>query len=134
LAAAPAFAATPRAASALITGTETNLQVPAAAVVVFTAGASGSKIEEVVAQASATTLVATTVAGALYLFLYDGTTYHLFDTILVTAITASATAVPFRASNRYANLVLPNGWSLRVSNSIAGNASILKVTALGADF
>jgi hypothetical protein len=117
-----------------VTGTETNLQVPAAAVVVFTAGASGSKIEEVVAEATQTTLAATTVAGLIYLFLYDGTTHHLFDSITVTATTASATAAPFRASNRYSNLILANGWSLRASNSIAGNAGLIKVTALGADF
>lgn len=84
-------------------------------------------------EASATTLVATTVAGLVYLFLYDGTTYHLFDTITVTAITASATVAPFRARNLYDNLAIKSGWSLRASQSIAGNASLLKCHALGAD-
>jgi hypothetical protein len=52
----------------------------------------------------------------------------------VTGITASATTPGFRASNRYANLILKTGWSIRMSQSIAGNASILVATVLGADF
>ena len=134
MATAPAFASTPRAASALLGAVETDLQVPTTTSTVFTAGASGSKVEEIVVQASkATGLIATTVAGLVYIFLHDGTTYHLFDTITVTAITASATVPGFRGSNRYANLFLPSGWSVRMSQSHTTNASILKATVLGAD-
>lgn len=78
-------------------------------------------------------LVATTVAGLVYIFLYDGSNYHLFDTITVTAVTASATVPGFRQRNTYTNLVLKTGWSLRASQSIAGNASILKIHAFGGD-
>ncbi len=130
----PAFAAIVQNAAALIGSAETNLQVPVNASVVLTAGASGCKIEEIVVQASATSLVASTVAGLVYLFLYDGATYHLFDVVQVTAITASSTVAPFRARTTYTNLVLKSGWSLRASQSIAGNASLLKVHALGGDF
>lgn len=133
MATAPAFASTPRAASALLGAVETNLQAPTTTSTVFTAGASGSKVEEIVVQASQTSLVATTVAGLVYIFLHDGTTYHLFDTITVTAVTASATVPGFRGSNRYANLFLPTTWSIRMSQSNATNASILKATVLGAD-
>jgi hypothetical protein len=133
MATAPAFASTPRAASALLGAVETNLQVPTTTSTVFTAGASGSKVEEIVVQASQTTLVATTVAGLVYIFIHDGTTYHLFDTITVTAVTASATVPGFRGSNRYANLFLPTGYSIRMSQSHTSNASILKATVLGAD-
>jgi hypothetical protein len=130
----PVFAATPNIGAGLPGTAETNLQAPVNAAVILTAGASGSKIEEIVIEASATTLVATTVAGLVYLFLYDGTTYHLFDTVTVTAVTASATAAPFRWRNLYNNLVLKTGWSLRASQSIVGNANVLKVIALGGDF
>lgn len=134
MASSPGYAAVPHNAAALIGAVETNLQVPTQAAVVFTAGASGSKIEEVVVQASATSLTPTTVAGLVYLFLYDGSTYHLFDIIPVTAITASATAAGFRASRGYNNLVLLNGWSLRASQSETSNASLLKCHALGGDY
>lgn len=134
MATAPAFASTPRAASALLGAVETDLQAPAQSSTVFTAGASGSKVEEIVVQASKSgSLIATTVAGLVYIFLHDGSTYHAFDTITVTAVTASATVPGFRASNRYANLFLPTGWSIRMSQTHTTNASILKATVLGAD-
>lgn len=134
MSASPAFASTPNTGAALLGNAETDLQVPTTTSVILTAGASGTKIEEIVVQASkAGSLIDTTVAGLVYLFLYDGATYHLFDTIQVTAITGSATAAAFRQSNRYANLWLKTGWSLRASQSIAGNASILKCHAFGAD-
>lgn len=131
----PIFASTVSLGAALLGSAETNLRVPTQASVVVTAGASGTKIEEVVVEASLTTLIATTVAGMVYLFLYDGTTYYLYDTVLVTAITANATSgAPFRLARQYPNLVLKTGWSLRASQSIAGNASILNVIAFGGDF
>lgn len=129
----PAFAAVPNNGSALLGNAETNLQVPTTTSVIITAGASGTKIEEIVVEATAASLVATTVAGLVYLFLYDGSTYHLFDTVTVPAITASSTVPGFRQRNVYGNLFVKTGWSLRASQSIAGNASVLKVHAFGAD-
>jgi hypothetical protein len=129
----PAFASVPSLGAALLGAAETNLQVPTQASVVVTAGASGTKIEEIVVEATATSLVASTVAGLVYLFLYDGTTYHLFDVVTVTLITASNTVPGFRQRNAYANLVLKSGWSLRASQSTVGNASVLKVIAEGGD-
>jgi hypothetical protein len=130
----PVFASTVNNGAVLITGTETNLQVPTQSVIILTAGATGTKIEEIVVEACFTTLVASTVLGVVYLFLHDGTTFHLFDTIQVTANTASSTVPPFRVSNRYANLWIKTGWSLRASQSIAGNANILKVHAFAGDY
>lgn len=134
MAADPSFAATPNHGSALLGAAETNLQVPVNASTIVTAGASGTRIDEIVVEASATSLAATTVAGLVYLFLYDGATYHLFDVVTVTANTASSTAAPYRARSVYTNLILKTGWSLRASQSIAGNASLLKVHAFGGDF
>lgn len=132
----PIFAATPQLASALLGAAETNLQAPTAASSVFAAASTGSKIEEIVVAATATSLVPSTVAGLVYIFLYDagGPTYHLYDTIPITAITASATTAGFRVSKTYTNLILKSGWGLRASQSIAGNASILKLTLFGGDF
>lgn len=130
----PSFAAAVNNGSALLGAAETNLQVPTTTSVVVTAGASGTKIEEIVVEATTTSLTPTTVAGVVYLFLYDGATYHLVDTIVVTVVTASTTVAPFRARTVYTNLMMKTGWSLRASQSIAGNASLLKVHAFGGDF
>lgn len=128
----PSFAATPAIGAALLGVNESNLQTPAVASVILTAGASGTRIEEVVINATASGLVATTAAGLVYLFLYDGSTYHLFDVVSVPAITASGTAAGFRARNVYANLILKSGWSLRAAQN--GNSGLIKVIAFGGDF
>lgn len=127
----PAYASNPIGIAALLGTAETNLQVPVHASQIVASQTNGAKIEEIVVQASQTTLVATTVAGLVYLFQYDGTNYHLFDTIVVGAVTASATVAPVRLSRVYNNLELPNGTSLYASQSIAGNANILQCFALG---
>lgn len=132
MAADPRFAGTPNNGAALLQLPELNLQSPARSSTVFTAGSNGSKVEEVVVEATATSLAASTSAGLVYLFVHDGTTFHLYDVITVPAITASATVPPFRQRNVYPNLILESGWSLRASQ--AGNNSILKVHAFGGDF
>lgn len=130
----PQFAATPALGCALLGSAETDLQSPAQTSTVLTAGSNGTKVEELVIEASkSASLVATTVAGLVYVFLHDGTNYRLFDTIAITAITASTTVAPFRLSRTYSNLVLKSGWSLRCSQSISGNASILVASAMGGD-
>jgi hypothetical protein len=131
----PAFAATVALGAALLGSAETDTLTPTTTSVIVTAGSSGSKIEQVTVNAAKTaTLVATTVAGQVYLFLYDGTTYRLMDSILVTAVTASTTVAPFHAEKLFTNLVIPSGWSLRASQSISGNASLLQVMAFGGSF
>lgn len=130
----PAFAATLNHGSQLLGNAETNLQVPTTTSTVVTAGTLGTKIEEIIITATAASLVGTTVAGLVYIFEYDGATYHLYDIITVPANTGSSTLPPWRFSKTYTNLFLKTGWSLRASQSIAGNASILKFSAVGGDY
>lgn len=134
MASQPQYATAVVVGSALIGSAETNLQVPTQASLVVTGGTNGTKVEEIVVTATSTSLIATTVAGLVYLFIYNGTNYRLFDTVTVTANTASSTAAPFRASRPYNNLVFPSGSFLYASQSVSGNASIMTVTALGANF
>lgn len=129
MATAPAFAATVNTGTGLPATADTSLTTPTNQVTVLTAGASGSKVEEIVVQA-----VGTTVAGMINIFRYDGATYHLIDQFIITAITSSTTAAAYRQNRTYANLLLKNGDTLRASQTIAGNASLLKVTAFGGDF
>lgn len=84
-------------------------------------------------EAVAASLTPTTVAGLIYLFWHDGATFHLFDVLAVTAVTGSATVAPFRTSKLYTESV-QTGWSLRASQSIAGNNGLLKVSAFLGDY
>lgn len=130
----PAFASTPNTGHALLGAVETNIQVPTTASTIVTAGASGTLISSIVVEATAASLVPTTVVGLVYIYIYDGTTYHLYDVITVAAITASATVPGFRQRNTYTDLTLKSGESLRASQSHTSNASLLKIHAFGADY
>lgn len=131
MAATPSFAATPKVGAGLVHATlDTSLTAPTNVTTIITGGSSGTKVEELIFQG-----VGTTVASVVNVFLYDATTYHLVDQVLVTAITSSTTAVAFRARRQYQNLLLPStSHSIRVTNTVAGNQSMIKVSALGADF
>lgn len=130
MASTPAFAATPNVGSGLVPGTaDTSLTAPTNVTTVWTAGASGGKIEEIVCQG-----VGTTVAGIVNVFRHDGSTYHLIDQFIVTAVTSSTTAGAYRSTKQYTNLVLKGTETLRVTVTVAGDVSLLKVTAFGGDF
>lgn len=129
----PTFASAPRVGANVITAVETSLTIPTQSVAIISAGASGSLLAEVVVHAVTTSLTPTTVAGLVYLFLFDGSTYNLFDTLAVTAVTASATVAPFRTSKLYTES-MQTGWSLRASQSIAGNSNLLKIEAFVGDY
>ncbi len=126
----PKFASTPRVGCGLVPATlDTSLTAPTNVTTILTGVAAGTKIEEIVLQG-----VLTTVASVVNIFLYDGSTYHLYDQFLIPAVTSSTTAVAYRASRRYTDLILAdNTWSLRVTNTVSGNQSGIKVTATGGD-
>lgn len=129
MATAPSFSATPNIGSGLVSATlDTSLTAPTNITTIITAGANGTQIFEIVVEG-----VGTTVAGVLNIFRYDGSTYHLYDQILVTAITSSATATAFRSTRQYTNLILKSGDTLRIAQTVSGNQSMLKMTAHGGD-
>jgi hypothetical protein len=102
----------------------------AAPVVAFTAGSSGSKIEEIVIKADVDPADCT-----ILLFLYDGTTFHLFDEWdLGNPAAGSATVASYRESRKYKNLVLKTGWSLRAVVTAAPTTGKIRVHAFGGDY
>lgn len=127
------YASTPKIGSALLTTADTSLTAPTTVGTVFTAGASGSRIDYIDIQG-----VATSVAGLINLFIFDGTNYFLYTQVPVQAITSSTTAAAFTAiisSNTNANILpinLPTGHSLRATTSVAQTG--IRVTALGGDY
>lgn len=126
----PAFASTPKVGSATAHATlDTSLTGPTNYATPLTGGASGSVVHELIFQG-----LGTTVAGVVNVFLHDGSAWSLIDQVLVSAVTSSTTAVAWRARRQYENLFLPsNSWTLRFSQTIAGNQSMIRVSALYGD-
>ena len=127
------YASVPKVGSALLTTADTSLTAPTTVGTVLTAGASGTRIDYIDIQG-----VATSTAGIINLFIYDGTTYFLWAQVPVIAVTSSTTAVAFQAtlsSNGNSNimpLALPTGYSLVATTSTAQTG--IRVTACGGDF
>ena len=130
MATAPAFAATPRRSSIAISTANTARDGTGTIPTVFTAGASGSRIERIRIMG-----VGTVTAGIVRLFLHDGSTFTLFDEILVAATTPSGTVIGWKVdidcSYNGNALILPTSHSLRASTH---NAETFHVHAIGADF
>ena len=108
------YAATPRAAVGQISTANTNRDGTGTVVTIFTAGSSGSRVDDIVITATVTT-----TAGMVRLFLNDGTNTRLWQEIPVTAITPSGTVQAFTFTLLNQALILPNGWSLRAATNNA---------------
>ena len=127
------YASTPVFGSANLTTADTSLTAPTTVGTVLTAGASGTRIDYIEIQG-----VATTVTSLINLFIYNGSTYVLWQQIPVVAITTSTTSPAFSAalsSNVNANimpLTLPTGHSLRATTTVAQTG--VRVIAYGGDF
>jgi hypothetical protein len=118
------YANTPRAALGQVSVANTARDGTGTLATIFTAGSSGSRIDDIKIQATGTT-----TAGAVRLFLHDGTNARLYDEILVPAITPSTTVEAFSATLVNQAIVLPNGWSLRASTNNAETFNVLVTRA-----
>ena len=124
MASIPSYAAIPRAAAEQVSAANTARDGTGTVVTLFTAGASGSRIDDIDIVAAATT-----TAGVVRLFLHNGTGYRLLREILVSAITPSTTVEVFSARLRDLALILPTGWSLRASTHIAETFNVMVTRA-----
>ena len=131
MAATPIFTSAPRLLAGLVPGTaDTSWTAPANKTSLGSGVTAGTKIIEI-----DVIPVGTVVAGIVNIFVYDGTTYSLWESVTISAATLSTTAAPVKQVFTYDNLVLPSSsWSLAVTNTVAGNVSLVKVIAIGADF
>ena len=120
MAAAPAYAATPLAGAVLVRNTtaDTAFGIPAHAELLLTAGASGTKVTEIDLTPGGTIATGGVVVN---IYLYNGTTYYLAPngSVLVPAVTPAAQVPAPTIQNSYDNLVLPSGWSLYVTETVA---------------
>jgi hypothetical protein len=119
------YASTVRTAQATVSVANTARNGTGTIVTVFTAGASGSRIDDIYITATGTA-----TAGVVRLFLNDGTNTYLWKENLVTATTPSTTVAVFQAVLLNQALVLQSGWSLRASTNNAETFNI-QVTRAG---
>jgi hypothetical protein len=126
MASSPVFAVTPRVSSVSIATADSSYTAPTSVGTLITGASTGTRVAEIVVKCAATS-----AAAIVRIFLYDGTTYFLFDEVTIAAATGSSTVQQTRVSTTYNNLILPSAsWSVRVTTSIAQTTH---VTALGAD-
>jgi hypothetical protein len=119
------YAATPRTANAVLSVANTNRDGTGTIATVITAGSSGSRVDDVYI-----TSYSTTTAGVIRLFLHDGTNARLWQEILVTAVTPSATQQVWSYALLNQALILATGWSLRASTNNAETFNV-NVTRAG---
>lgn len=118
------YAATPKTAVAQVSTANTTRDGTGTLATVFTAGASGSRIDDIAIIATGTT-----TAGMVRLFLHDGTNARLWREVAVSAITPSGTVSPFSSLLGNVALVLQTGWSLRASTHNAETFNVLVTRA-----
>jgi hypothetical protein len=130
MATSPVFAATPRCAVVQVTTANTARDGSGTPVTIFSAGASGSRIERVRVCGTGTT-----TAGVIRLFIHDNSNARLIKEILVTAITPSTTVEVYSAdvdcSFNGGCIILPVNYSLRATTH---NTETFNIHVFGADF
>jgi hypothetical protein len=126
MATTPKFTSTVRYGGVVVSAANTNRDGTGTIVDVMTGVAAGTKIFEVIVQATVTT-----TAGMIRLYYYDGTNTRLIDEITVSATTVSASVPAARTVRTYDNLVLAGAThKLQASTH---NAEAHHVTAYGGD-
>lgn len=105
------YASTVRAATVTLPATaNTGRDGSGTITSIFTAGASGSRIDDIYI-----TAINNTTAGTFRLFIHNGTASFLWLEIPVSAITVSGTQQAWSYSLLNQGLVLPSGYSLRAA-------------------
>lgn len=126
MAASPSFAVTPRIGAVSVATADSSYTTPTNVGTVITGAPAGTRINEIVIKSAATS-----AAAVVRIFLFDGSTYWLFDEITVSAATGSSTVSQTRNTVAYNNLILPSAsWSLRATISVA---QVTHIIAFGAD-
>lgn len=130
MATTPAFTATPRIGVASVSTANTARDGTGTIVSVLTAGANGTRISSI-------TIKATNDPAdcMLLLFLHDGSNFWVFDEIdLGNPAAATTTSEAYRVNTTYSDLILPTGWSLQASVTVAPTAGVINVFAHGGDY
>ena len=130
MAASPAFAATPLIGIANINAANTARDGSGTIPTVVTAGANGALISRVVVKAETDPADCVVI-----LWIHNGSIAYLFDEFDIGDPAAgSTTVVAYRVERAYTDLVLPTGYSLRATITVAPTTGDINVFAFGGDF
>lgn len=128
----PTYAAIPNTSIGQASVANPNRDGTGALATVFTAGASGSRIDAINLKATGTT-----TQGMLRLFIHNGTSASLLSEVPVLAITPSPALPSWEAQlntntmSQLFPLILPSGYSLRAATE---KAEVFNVIAMGGNF
>jgi hypothetical protein len=129
MAASPAFISTPRIGRVSLSTANTATDGTGTINDLITGVSAGTRILSVNVQGTATT-----VASLVNLFLWNGTTWDLFDQITISATTGSNTAKAYRLVTAYTDLVLPSAsYKLGATITVAPTTGTVRVAAFGGD-
>lgn len=92
MAATALFVGTAKSPGATVSAANTNRDGTGTIVDIYTAGASGGRVDDLVVKATGTT-----TAGMIRLYKHDGTAYRLLREVSVSVITPSATVQSFES-------------------------------------
>jgi hypothetical protein len=126
------YASTPRVGIAQISTANTNRDGTGTIGTVFTAGASGSRIDAIAIKATSTV-----TAGMVRLFVNDGTNTRLLVELPIVAVTAAATTPAYEVQlnqntmSQLLPIILPTGHNIGASTN---NAETFNVFGFGGDF
>jgi hypothetical protein len=129
MAANPAFISTPRIGRLSLSTANTATDGTGTINDLIVGASAGTRVLSVNVQGTATT-----VAGLVNLFLWDGTQWDLFDQVTITATTGSNTVKGYRLVTAYTDLVLPSAsYKLGATISVAPTTGTVRVSAWGGD-
>ena len=129
MAASPAFISTPRIDRVSLSTANTATDGTGTINDLIVGVSAGTRILSVNVQGTATT-----VASLVNLFLWNGTTWDLFDQITISNATGSNTVKGYRLVTAYTDLVLPNAnYKLGATITVAPTTGTVRVLAFGGD-
>lgn len=126
----PTFTSTPRIGIVAVSTANTNRDGTGTIADIITGAAAGTRIERV-----ALITTSNPADSIVTLFLYNGTTYYLFDEFDLGDPAAASTTLPgWRTERKYEDLILPSAsWKLSAAITVALTAGVINAFAFGAD-
>ncbi len=109
--------ATLTAATAITT--RTNITGTTGLVQLTATSTNGTRVDAITIKAKATS-----VASALGVWMYNGTTSFLIDEIDIAAVTATNTTDSFSVTRNYGNMVLPPTYQLFISETVQTDVNV----------
>jgi hypothetical protein len=130
MAGAPVFATTPRIGVAAVSTANTNRDGTGTIVDVLTGVSAGTRIERVTLEATVNP-----ADSLVTMFLYNGSTYFVFDDFDIGDPAAATTTVPgFRTERAYSDLILPSAsWKVAFAISVALTSGQINAYVFGTD-